>query len=88
MIYRIEITRRAHKQIARLDRTVAGRVVEAIDTLAEAPRPPGVTPVRGEKDVYRLRVGQYRIVYVVRDDLLLVVVIRVGRREKDTYKGL
>ena len=86
--YRIEITRRAQKQIARLDRTVADRIVKKVDSLAKNPRPRGATSVRGEKDVYRIRVGQYRIVYVVKDDILVVVIIRVGPREKDTYKGL
>jgi len=88
VIYRIEITRRAQKQIAGLDRAVAERVAEKIDTLAENPRPRGITAVRGEKDVYRIRVGQYRIVYVVKDEVLVVVVFRVRHRDKDTYKGL
>jgi mRNA interferase RelE/StbE len=77
--YRVEIAESAAKSIARLHPQVALRVRNAILGLAENPRPHGVKKLRGE-NAYRIRVGDYRIVYAVNDRLVLVIVIRVGHR--------
>jgi mRNA interferase RelE/StbE len=84
--YRVEIARRAVKALAALPRREQQRVRAAIDLLTDNPRPPGCTKLTGEDDVYRVRVGLYRIVYEVLDDLLLVHVVRVGHR-RDVYKS-
>ena len=84
--YRVEVARRAVKALAALPRREQQRVRAAIDHLADNPRPPGCTKLTGEDDVYRVRVGVYRIVYEVLDDRLLVHVVRVGHR-RDVYKG-
>jgi mRNA interferase RelE/StbE len=83
--YRVEVARRAIKALAALPRQEQQRVRAAIDLLADNPRPPGCTKLTGEDDVYRVRVGVYRIVYEVLDDRLLVYVVRVGHR-RDVYK--
>ena len=83
--YRVEIARRALKALAALPRREQQRVRGAIDLLADNPRPPGCTKLTGEDDVYRVRVGVYRIVYEVLDDRLLVHVVRVGHR-RDVYE--
>ena len=61
------------------------RIAERIRQLAEDPRPPGSQKLSG-RDRYRIRQGVYRIVYSIEDDLLIVVVVRVGHR-KDVYRG-
>ena len=61
------------------------RIVERIRRLGEDPKPPGSQKLSG-RDRYRIRQGVYRIVYSIEDDLLIVVVVRVGHR-KDVYRG-
>lgn len=83
--YRVEIARRAVKAIARLPRGEQQRIRAAIDLLADTPRPPGCSALAGEADTYRVRVGDYRIVYEVHDRVLLIQVVRVGHR-RDVYR--
>ena len=84
--YRVEIARRAIKSIAKLPRKEQLRVRAAIDLLADDPRPPGCTALAGEDSVYRVRVGDYRILYEVIDDRLVIQVVRVGHR-RDVYRS-
>jgi mRNA interferase RelE/StbE len=84
-VYRVEIARRAVKALAALPRKEQQRVRAAIDLLAENPRPPGCVALTGEAHAYRVRVGDYRIVYEVFDDRLVVQVVRVGHR-RDVYR--
>ena len=89
MAYRLEIERRALKEITRLPWQDQERIEAAIDTLADDPRPRGCQPVKAtDPGTYRLRVGDYRIVYLVRDADQVVIVARVARRREDTYRGL
>jgi mRNA interferase RelE/StbE len=83
--YRVEIARRAVKTLMALPRREQQRIRAAIDLLADTPRPPGCRALAGESDVYRVRVGDYRIVYEVLDDRLIVHVVRVGHR-RDVYR--
>jgi mRNA interferase RelE/StbE len=83
--YRVEIARRSLKTLAALPRGEQQRVRAAIDLLADNPRPPGCRKLTGEDDVYRVRVGAYRVVYEVFDDRLVIHVVRVGHR-RDVYK--
>ena len=84
--YQVEIARRAIRSIARLPRTDQIRVRTAIDLLATEPRPPGCVAMVGEDSVYRVRVGNYRIIYEVIDSRLVVQVVRVGHR-RDAYRN-
>ncbi len=83
--YRVHLARRAVKSIARLPRTEQQRIRAAIDLLADEPRPPGCVALTGEAGVYRVRVGDYRILYEVVDERLLILVVRVGHR-RDVYR--
>ena len=83
--YKVEIARRAVKSIARLPRREQLRVRAAVDLLADEPRPPGCVALADEDSVYRVRVGDYRIVYEVVDDRLVVQAVRVGHR-RDVYR--
>lgn len=83
--YKVDIARRAVKALARLPRRDQQRIRAAIDLLADEPRPPGCVALKGETRAYRVRVGDYRIVYEVYDDRLVVLVISVGHR-RDIYR--
>lgn len=83
--YRVEVARRAVKAVAALPRPEQRRVQAAIDLLAETPRPPGCVAMAGELSTYRVRVGSYRIVYEVHDQVLLIQVVRVGHR-REVYR--
>jgi mRNA interferase RelE/StbE len=83
--YRVEVARRAAKVLGGLPRREQQRVRAAIDLLADQPRPPGCVAMAGEPHAYRVRVGDYRIVYEVLDDWMVVQVIRIGHR-REVYR--
>ncbi|MBF6618877.1 MAG: type II toxin-antitoxin system RelE/ParE family toxin [Patulibacter sp.] len=82
--YRIELRPAAARALKRLDPPVAGRIHGAIELLAVDPRPPASRPLRG-RDGYRVRVGDYQILYSFQDDVLRVVVVTLGHR-RDVYE--
>ena len=83
--YSVELTRTAEKQFRKIAKRDRNRVVDAISSLADRPRPHGARKLQGYDDVYRIRVGKYRIVYEVFDDRVVVIVLKVGHR-KDIYR--
>lgn len=85
MPYSIIVTNSARKQLLKLPALIQQRIAEAIDALAEIPRPHGFEPIKGLSDTFRIRVGDYRVIYALRDEELLVLVIRVGHR-RDIYR--
>lgn len=82
--YRIELRPAAVRALRKIDPEVRDRVRGAIALLAEDPRPPGARALRGRPGL-RVRVGHYRILYTVEDDVLLVVVVTLGHR-RDVYE--
>lgn len=84
-MHRLEITRLARKQIEALPKSVAARVESAIAALADDPRPAGSLKLKDREHTWRIRVGRYRIVYEVHDDVLVVIIIRVAHR-RDVYR--
>lgn len=82
--YRIELRPAAVRALRKLDPPVARRVQAAIALLGEDPRPPASRPLRG-RPAWRVRVGDYRVIYTIEDDVLLVVVITLGHR-RDVYE--
>jgi len=85
--YRVELTRSAQRQLRRLSHLDAARIRGPILGLGWAQRPPGALRSR-DRDYWRLRVGDLRIVYLIDDERRLVVVLRVARRNEATYRGL
>lgn len=85
--YRIEVLPSAEQDIADLPEPARGRIVDAIDTLADNPRPPGVKKMEGYKNLFRIRVGQHRVAYAIHDKVLLVLIAAAGNRDK-IYKLL
>ncbi len=75
--------------MSRFPRLGQARILATIKKLAAEPRPAGCRPVKGaEKGTYRVRVGDYRVIYVVMDGAQVVIVARVARRGESTYRGL
>lgn len=82
MSYTIELKPAAVRDLRKLAKGLQKRIAARIDELADNPRPPGVEKLSGERHYYRLRVGNYRIVYEVKEDVPLVLVIRIGHRRE------
>jgi mRNA interferase RelE/StbE len=83
--YTVEIKRSAAKELAALPADARRRVSAKIESLANDPRPPGCEKLAGEQNAYRVRTGDYRIVYEIRDTELIVTVIRIGHR-REVYR--
>ncbi|GHS90193.1 hypothetical protein AGMMS50218_17820 [Actinomycetota bacterium] len=83
MSYRIELRPAAVKALRRVDPRDRPRLQGAIALLGQDPRPPGARALRGRPGL-RVRVGDYRILYTVHDDVLVVVVVTLGHRQ-DVY---
>ncbi|HET9477661.1 MAG TPA: type II toxin-antitoxin system RelE/ParE family toxin [Dehalococcoidia bacterium] len=87
-MYRIEYEARARKELTALPRHVRRQVSEAIEHLSTDPRPPGCRKISGTEDGYRIRVGRYRVIYGVKEQVLVIVIVRVAKRDEATYRGL
>ncbi len=85
MTYQIEFVKQAAKQLRALPAQEQERLQPKIDALATEPRPIGVIKLAGEENLYRIRVGDYRIIYSIQDDQLLVLVVKIGHR-RDVYR--
>jgi mRNA interferase RelE/StbE len=81
------LSRRAEKFLSKLaDAALYGRLRSAIDGLEQEARPAGCVKLAGSPDLYRIRVGDYRIVYQVQDTQLVVLVLSIGHR-REVYRG-
>lgn len=85
MPYAISYVPSAAKAIRKLDWSTARRLLDAIEPLASDPRPSGCIQLKGGGGEFRIRVGDYRIVYDIQDDELVVLVLRVGHR-REVYR--
>jgi mRNA interferase RelE/StbE len=84
--YSIDFEPAALRQFKRLNRDVQARLTPKIRTLAENPRPRDAKKLQGYENTYRIRVGDYRVIYEVHDNILLVLVVKVGPR-RDIYRS-
>jgi len=85
--YRIEFARAADRDFRGLPQDVQRRLRLKIDALAGTPRPHGVETLAGEKNLHRIRMGDYRIVYQIRDEVLVIVLVRI-RHRRDMFRSL
>ena len=79
--------RSARRELERLPADLAERVLDEIEALTDDPRPPGVIKLKGQKNLWRLRVGDYRVVYSI-NDAAKVVDVSVIRHRREVYRGL
>ncbi|MBW2183680.1 MAG: type II toxin-antitoxin system RelE/ParE family toxin [Deltaproteobacteria bacterium] len=82
--YRIEVKKSAVKELSQIPKKDLVKIVKKINSLADNPRPNGSKKLSRE-DKYRIRYGKYRILYLIKDDLLVIYVIKVAHR-KDIYR--
>ena len=87
MSYKVRLRRAAQKQLDKLARRDYQVIAQAISALEHEPRPKRVKKL-AESGLWRIRVGQYRVVYAIDDKESLVIVVRVARRTEDTYRRL
>ncbi len=84
-LYAVEFRRSALKDLRRLEAATQRRVLRAAENLVSDPRPSGCRKMQGSGDAFRIRVGDYRVVYTVADDVLIVAIERV-RHRREVYR--
>ncbi|NET53632.1 MAG: type II toxin-antitoxin system RelE/ParE family toxin [Merismopedia sp. SIO2A8] len=85
MTYAVIIPKPVQKQIKSLPKTVAKRIALRLKELADEPRPQGAIKMKGSKNDYRIRIGDYRVCYAIKDTELVVLVLRCDHR-KNVYR--
>ena len=80
MTFEVKLSKRAHGELLSLDLVMKSRIVQRLEELQDDPFPSGVVKLRGRKDTYRTRVGDYRILYEVRREEGLVLVEKIDHR--------
>lgn len=83
--YRVVFEKKYAKDLKHIHPSYRKAILEAATSLGDNPRPEGCTKLKGSVNLYRIRCGDYRIIYTIQDDLLIVLVIELGHR-KDIYK--
>lgn len=85
MAYKVFLDPSAERDLKKIDISRRPKIVDAIDDLVATPRPEGVRKLSGSEDKYRIRVGDYRILYQIKDRELIVLVVRIAHR-RDAYR--
>jgi mRNA interferase RelE/StbE len=85
MAYSIVFKESAIKQLRSLPKKMTNRLAVIIDALADNPRPLSCKKLQGTNDAYRIRTGDYRVIYTVDDQIVTVEIVKIGNR-KDVYK--
>jgi len=84
-VYEVLLSKAARKQLTSLPTFIHNKIIEDLSGLSSLPRPPGCKKLKGYKNSYRIRVGDYRIIYEIEDKVLRILVIAIGHR-KDIYE--
>ncbi|HVN64905.1 MAG TPA: type II toxin-antitoxin system RelE/ParE family toxin [Candidatus Binataceae bacterium] len=85
MAYRVDLTPVARRELGGLDSSVRERILRALIALETNPRPPRVKKLKGDGNYWRTRLGDYRVIYEIRDDALVVLVVRIAHR-REAYR--
>jgi len=80
--YQVQIEIRAWRELMRLGEDIQNAIFDAIEHLEQEPRPSGCKKLVAETTLYRVRIGKYRVTYRIEDDVLVVVVVKVGHRSQ------
>ena len=84
--YQIEWKKTALRELKRLDRQVVPRIVAAVESLSSDPLPSGIRKLQGSQRTYRMRMGDYRVIYELYESRLVIEIVRV-RHRKDAYRA-
>jgi len=87
MTYEIDISEKLEKRLSKIPKKNKSRILEKIDLLAHNPRPSDCKKLQGNRkpQLYRVRSGDYRIIYTIRDDRLIILIVDIGNR-KEIYR--
>ena len=83
----MEVKRSAAKALKKIPKADRKRIADKIDSLAEGPPNPDTTKMKGNNPFHKIRVGDYRIIYEIQEDVLLILLVKIGHR-KDIYRKL
>ena len=84
-VFEVLLSKAARKQLSTLPAFIHNKLIEEISNLSLKPRPTGCKKLKGYKNSYRIRLGNYRIIYEIEDKVLRILVIAIGHR-KDIYE--
>jgi mRNA interferase RelE/StbE len=85
--YRIVFKKSAAKSLTKIPKTDQKRIAEKIDSLAEGPPNQDTTKMKGNNPFHRVRVGDYRIIYEIQNEVLIILIVKIGHR-RDIYRNL
>ncbi len=85
MAYAVEIAPAARRQVKKLGKSLQRRIIKTVEALGENPRPAGAKKISATRNLYRVREGDYRIIYEIKDEALLVLVVKIGHR-REVYR--
>lgn len=85
MKYQVIIPKPVQKQLDRLPNSIYTKIIKKIELLAENPRPKGVIKLKGSDQEYRIRIGDYRVRYEIKDQQLIILLLRCQHR-KEVYR--
>jgi mRNA interferase RelE/StbE len=83
--YKVSFTRSARKELSRLDKKTVSRIFVKIEALANEPFPSGCRKIQGATDLWRIRVGSYRVIYQIIEQELVIEIVSV-RHRRDAYR--
>jgi len=83
--YEVLLSKAARRQLSTLPVFIHNKIIEDISALSSSPRPAGCKKLKGYKNAWRIRVGDYRVIYEIEDKILRILVIAIGHR-KDIYE--
>ncbi len=84
-MYQIQFLPKAKRQLKAIPRQMQNLLKDEIRNLSENPRPRGVKKLSGEEDLYRIRIRNYRVIYKIEDNILLILIVAIGHR-RDIYR--
>ncbi len=84
-MYKVTVKKSAAKALTKLPKNIANQLIPSIKQLGEDPRPAGSKKLKGAEDLWRIRMGDYRVVYSIEDAIMIVDVVQVAHR-KDIYR--
>ena len=87
MKYRIELKRSAAKALKNISKSDKKRIRDKIDSLSDNLPDPAITKMKGDNPFHRIRVGDYRIIYEIHSDILVIMILKIGHR-KEVYRRL
>ena len=87
MSFRLEYKTGVKKELRKLSQIDRVTIIRKIELLSDKPKPEGSAKLKGSRNLFRIRHGDYRVIYQIHDDVLLIIIIRIGHR-REIYKNL